>query len=124
MILAAVQKRHKTELMCDMAEVYHIFDYRGMPAFFVAELVAGLSTDSRVKMAISGQQIDKETALLACILDGINTLVWQNTKDAQKGRNKPQSVYLAMTQTKEKDTLRGFRTSAEFEAYRKSLLEV
>ncbi len=105
-----------------MAQVYHIFDYKSMSAFFIAELVAGLSADSRVKKAISGQKIDTYTALLACILDGINTLVWQNTKDAQKGRNRPQSVYIALNQRKEKELLRGFRSSAEFEEYRSSLL--
>ncbi len=106
-----------------MAEVYHIFDHKSMPTSLIAELTEGLSPDSRVKKAVSGRTIDTETALLACILDGINILVWQNTKDAQKGKNRPQSVYLALTEGKEKEALKSFRSSAEFEEYRKSLLK-
>ncbi len=106
-----------------MAEVYHIFDYKSVPASLVAELTEGLSPDSRVKKAVSGRTIDTETALLACILDGINILVWQHTKDAPKGRNRPQSVYLALAGGKDKEALKGFRSPAEFDGYRKSLLK-
>lgn len=110
----------KTELVCDLAETYHVFNMQSQPASFIAALTAGLSQESRTKRKLSGRKYSTDTLLLACILDAVNMRVWQNTKDAQKGRGRPKSVYEALTQTEE--TLHGFNTAEDFETYRKKLL--
>ena len=40
--------RHEDDLICDMAEVYHIYDMRALPLRKLAVLACGLSADSRV----------------------------------------------------------------------------
>ena len=49
LILAAMAARDEDALVCDMAETYHIFDYRALPLFLAARLACGLREDSRSK---------------------------------------------------------------------------
>lgn len=89
----------------------------------LATLVFGLSPDSRVKMAISGQKLPTDLILLAGILDWLSLLVWMNTKDASKGKNKPKSLVEEITKPEKKDDLVKFNSVAEFEAARAKLLQ-
>lgn len=79
-------------LECDLAETYHIYDYRELPPMRVALFAMGLSNDSRIKRAMSGMQVSLNTYLLAGITDYLSWIVWSKTKDAQKGTNRPQSI--------------------------------
>lgn len=78
--------------------------------------------DSRTKRKMSGRQYPTDTLMLAAMLDTLNILAWQNTKDAQKGRNRPKSVYVAMTQAPPEDAVQSFETGEDFEAYRSRIL--
>lgn len=75
-----------------MAETYHIYDIHALPASLAATLTGGLREDSRVKMAIRGD-MGMQTMLLATIADRAGLLLWQNSKDGQKNRNRPDSIY-------------------------------
>lgn len=79
-------------LICDLAETYHIYDYKRLPLKTVAALSAGLRDDSRVKMKLSGAVAPTDTMLLAAVADRLSLLVWMKTKDGSKGRNKPKSI--------------------------------
>ena len=79
-------------LICDLAETYHIYDYKTLPAMLVASLVVGLRDDSRIKMKLSGAKAPAEIILLASMVDKLSLLVWTKTKDAEKGRNRPKSL--------------------------------
>lgn len=79
----------ETELICDFAETYHIYDYQALPCGYAAALASGLGIDSRVRRKLSGAKTDQQTYLLACIADRLSYLVWFQTKDGQKGRNRP-----------------------------------
>jgi len=59
--------------------------------------------------------------LLALIVDGVNMLVWQNTKDGHKGRNRPKSVYKLLTEPPEekKEQYTVFRSVDDFEKWHK-----
>ena len=59
--------------------------------------------------------------LLSLIVDGINTLIWQRTKDGSKGRNKPESLYkkLLGLDKKAKDELETFTDVDDFEKWYK-----
>lgn len=107
----------ETSLICDFAETYHITDYRALSLKTAAALASGLSEDSRIKMRITGQRITTKTALLAGILDRLTTLVWMQTQDGHKGRNRPESILAKLTKGPEpekKDEFLVFESSDAF----------
>ena len=79
-------KTDEEALICDLAETYQIYDYRQLPATRVAVFARGLRDNSRIKMKLSGIEVDPQAMLLASIADGVNLLVWQKTKDAMRGQ--------------------------------------
>ena len=107
------------ELICDLAETYHIFNWKELPPSLVATLSIGLDPDSRIKRKISNKTIAFRDMLLALIIDGINTLIWQGTKDGQKNRNKPESLYKRLTEqdNKNKEDLEVFDSIEAYEAW-------
>ena len=119
-------KLDEDALICDLAETYHIYDYRQLPATRVAVFAYGLRNDSRIKMKLSGQTITLDTLLLAGISDRLSTLVWFQTEDGQKGKNRPTSMVellLNKNNDKEKDDeIVAYETGKDFEKARKKLL--
>lgn len=111
-------------MVCDFAETYHIYDWRALPLQYAATLACGLRDTSRIKMALSGQKVDFLTLLTASILDDVQTLVWMNSKDGAKGRNRPESIVQKLIQSAEEETRSdfGFDSAAAFEAARASIL--
>lgn len=83
-------------LICDLAETYHIYDYRALPVSYVAALACGLGEDSRIKRIISGQKVSTQTMLLAAIADRLGLLCWMQSEDARDGHNRPKSILDAM----------------------------
>ena len=61
----------ETALICDLAETYHILDYRSQPVKLVAALTAGLRDNSRIKMRISELPVEPNILMLATIADRI-----------------------------------------------------
>ena len=111
-------------LICDFAEVYHIYDFRAIPARYASTLAYGLRDNSRIKMALAGTNVPVDTLLLAMIADAEKIHIWQKTEDGVKGRNKPKSILSLITGEDEKqETCRGFSTPEEFMAWRESMLE-
>lgn len=112
-------------LICDLAETYHIIDYRSFDLIFISTLAAGLRDNSRIKMKISNQKIDVNTMLLASTLDMLRLIFWSKTKDGAKNRNRPQSI-LKILDPKEKDVKHDhatFVSCEDFEKERKRLLQ-
>lgn len=124
MILVGMIQTDETALICDLAETYGVLDYRALPLRTVAALSSGLRDDSRIKMKISGQTIDRETALMAAAVDRLSLLVWSRTKDAAKGRRRPESILQKLLdgrQEKQKDYM-VFGTPEAFEAARRKAI--
>lgn len=63
-----------------------------LPVVTVATLSIGLKGDSRIMKKMTGQKINDEPLLLAGILDKLSFIAWTKTKDAQHGRNRPESI--------------------------------
>lgn len=82
----------KKEITCDLAETYHIYNYRDFKPSYIYVLVEGLKSDSRFKMALKNQKVDDLTLLNAKAVDLLNLLVWSKTTDAETGRNRPKSL--------------------------------
>lgn len=104
-------------LICDFAETYHILDYRALPATQAATLASGLRENSRIKMKMAGVQHPIDVLLLAGAVDRLSLLLWAQTKDGGKGRNRPDSVFAALTeQTKNNNgNVIPFESGREFE---------
>ena len=82
----------RNSLICDLAETYGIYNMGLLPAQLVATLASGLRADSRIKMKITGTKVPNDILLLAHAVDRLSILVWQNTKDGQHNRNRPESI--------------------------------
>lgn len=113
-------------LICDLAETYQIYDYKQLPLNQVAVFAYGLRDDSRIKQVMSNQIVPLETTLLASIVDRLSLSLWLQTKDGQKGVNRPKSIVDQLTkQDKEERDERDylvFESGEDFENYRKALL--
>lgn len=113
----------ETALICDLAETYGIHDYRQLPLETVAAFSVGLNDDSRSKMRLSGQRIPIDRMLQAGVLDRLSILIWQQTKDGQKGKNQPKSLMeLLLNGPKEREEV-AFSSGEDFERMRQQLLE-
>ena len=113
-------------LVCDLAETYQIYDYKQLPLNEVAVFAYGLRDDSRIKQIMSNQIVPLETTLLASIVDRLSLSLWLQTKDGQKGVNRPASIAAMLTknnkeESDERDYL-VFESGEDFENYRKALL--
>lgn len=113
-------------LVCDLAETYQIYDYKQLPLSQVAVFAYGLRDDSRIKQMMSDQIVPLETTLLANIVDRLSLSLWLQTKDGQKGVNRPTSIAeLLKKNHKEESDERDylvFESGEDFENYRKALL--
>ena len=102
------------KLICDLAETYHILNYKELSPELVATLCMGLRDESRVKMEIAGCKITLEQTLLARITDELSFQSWAQTKDGQKNRNRPVSVLKTILEDK-KDDVESFMSSEDFD---------
>lgn len=109
-------------LLCDFAEVYHLFNYRALPPKYAAALFVGLDEESRIKRKLSGCPVSTQTALLAIIADRLGLLVWQSTEDGHRGTNKPNSIFDAIMRGNEESELCGYETGTDFDAAREKVL--
>ena len=108
-------------LRCDLMEIYHIPDYRALPARQAALFACGLRDGSRIKMALAGAPAPVETLLLAGIRDALWTLVWQNTEDGLAGVRRPASVLDAILHKGEPQESVGFDSPEDFDAWNASM---
>jgi hypothetical protein len=82
----------ESALICDLAETYHIYNYRSLPLKMVATFSVGLRENSRIKMAMAGTKYTFDTLLLASILDNLNIRAWAMSENGQKGIDRPTSI--------------------------------
>src|SRR5690625_2506866 len=108
--------------ICDLAETYQIYDYRQLPATRVAVFAYGLRNDSRIKMKLSGQSDALDTLLLAGVSDRLSTLIWFQSEDGQKGKNRPVSLVDLLLNKNKDDEIVSYDTGKDFEEARKKLL--
>lgn len=118
-------KTDEESLICDFAETYSIYNYKSLPLKLVATLASGLSGDSRIKRKLSGLNHSIDTLLLACIVDRLSLLLWRDTKDASKGKNKPESMYELLTSSSKdvSESHDSFNSGKEFERERQRILD-
>ena len=106
-------KLDEDALICDLAETYHVYDYRSLPVKLVATLSAGLRDDARIKLRAADSSVGLDTIILAAIADNLTMLRAGMDK---KNKGKPFLFSEALRGEKKKQKVRGFRTAEEFEA--------
>lgn len=122
-----MMRKNRDALECDLAETYNIYDMRALPARRVALFAVGLRDNSRIKMLLADSKFTFSEILLINIYDALNLELWTKTKDATKGKNKPESLYKKLMgindQTKKESKNMTFDSAEEYEKIRKKLLE-
>lgn len=90
-------------LSCDLAETYHIYDYKRLSPLRVASFSLGLKDESRIKLKLSGQNAPTNTLLLALLLDELRGYLY--------GKKKPPSMFEAFQKVEKK-------TGGDFNVYK------
>lgn len=104
-------------LICDLAETYHIYNMRQFPCEYIAILANGLRSDSRIKMKAAGQGLELKSLLLAHIADNTAINAWLQSKNAEKGKDRPASFVKMLTEKIDPSKQpKGFSSGAEFDA--------
>lgn len=116
-------KLDEDALICDLAETYQIYNYRQMPPSLVAVFAIGLREDSRIKMKASGLKVTPDITLKSAMVDRLGLLVWMQTADAQKGRNRPKSILESLINEKPQSEISAFASGKEFEEERQKLIK-
>ena len=117
-------------LICDLAETYHVLNYKALPVKTVALFASGLRDSARIKMKISGQAAEDKTVLLAggggaapmTHPAGLTMLLWAGSEDGQKNRNRPKMIVPQLLGEEEKETLT-FDSIESFETKRREILK-
>lgn len=111
-------------LICDLAETYHIYDYKSLPLTQVATFAVGLRENSRIKMRMSGVKYPLDTMLLASVVDRLSVLAWMKTKDGANGMNPPKSIlsHLLSEENISNSDIEAFDTPEDFERRRNEIL--
>lgn len=102
-------------MICDLAETYHVFNYRELPVKLLATLVAGLRADSRTKMEINGAKAPTNTLIMAMIYDKLNQWVWLNSKEGRKGQNEPPSLVKLLTDKPKESKVQSYDSGEDFD---------
>lgn len=102
-------------LICDLAETYHVLDYKSLPLKTVATLSVGLRDNSRIKMKMTGMNHSLETLLLAAVSDRMANLVWMNSQDGAKGINRPKFILSELLGEEKDGNVQGYDSPEEFD---------
>lgn len=109
----------KDELICDLAETYHIYDMRALPVTTLAVLSCGLGRNSRVWAKLNGYQGTWDQIVQAMIADRLNLLLWFQTEDGHKGVNRPALLAPQLLgdsgQSEKKRTYQKYKSGADFD---------
>lgn len=108
-------------LICDFAQVYHILDYRALPARRAALLACGLGPDSRIMRALSGKTVSNEILMLASIADRLAVISWQIGGGKRKDR--PVSIVDRLTAGPKDNEPLGFNSPEEFREWHRKYME-
>ena len=101
-----------------------MLDYKALPVHLTAALFAGLKADSRIKMRLSGMTVPLDLVLSAAAVDRLSMLVWAQSRDAEKGRNRPDSLVSELLgEGKRGGDICAFSSGDEFDAARKKMTE-
>lgn len=103
-------------LICDLAETYHILDYKAVPVKTLAILANGLRDDSRIKMKLANVKASLQEMLLASVVDNLSFIL----KGLSGNKEKP--FLFTELLTEKTGSGKGFHSPEAFEEARKKIL--
>ena len=118
MTLAVMYASYRDELICDMAETYHVYDLRALPVETLATLAAGLRENSRVKMKMAGIKYFPAEIVLPHFFDAYITA---NTPKEDRYKLKLLTDRMVVKQAARNNM--AFKSGADFMAAREKLME-
>lgn len=125
--MSVLLDKYEDLIICDLAEYYHIYNYEEFNPLYVATLVCGLGGYSRLKRKLTGYNYTEQEIIQARISDTLSLLLWSKTKDAEHGRNRPDSIVnrmLGIEETTKQDFEHDvFNSADEFIEARKKALK-
>ena len=104
---------NESDLICDLAEFYHIYDYRSHSPQLIATLLTGLRDESRIMQKICGVKASQINLLLAHIADKLSILI---NGMSSKPIDFPSMVEAINGEDKQK-ALMSFDSDEDFRAY-------
>ena len=110
-------------LLCDLAETYHIYSFDQVPLRTLAILACGLRDNSRIIMKLSGNKLTFDQMIEVSILDMLKVLLWMQTEDGHRGRNRPESILSTYIESKKDNETMGFASPEDFERARQAIIE-
>lgn len=116
MFLAYCVNNYEDDVICDLAETYHIFSYKSHKPSFIATLLSGLKDDARIAMRMAGVTADTKTRLLAMIADLIRA--FGGSFDGENGV----SIYDSFFRTQKSKKTVGFDTVEDYEKRRNEII--
>lgn len=105
-------------LICDLAETYHLLDYRSVPIMTLATLSAGLHDDSRIKMRLMDMYEVAPTFIGVRVADVLTMILCALVGE----KSKPKLFQDVMTGKQKTKRLTGFSSIEEFEEARKRFM--
>lgn len=106
----------KNALLCDLAETYHIYDYRSLQLHMVGIFACGLREDSRIMMKVMGVKVNTIQTLLALIADNTRLIAWLQSSDGEKGINRPKPLLAMMSEEKySENNIETFENGQQFD---------
>lgn len=94
---------HEDCFICDLAEVYHVYDMEAYPVGFIATLLSGLREDSRTIMSLTGRKLSLKQTVDALTYDAINLILWSKTEDGRNNANRPKRLIDILNDKEDKD---------------------
>ena len=120
MALANMISLDENALICDLAETYHIYDYRSLPVFTVAALSVGLRENSRIRTLSRGGVLIEQDYTIALIYDLLAR--WSTGKDMESLTDLLDGKQKKQTQTEPKKKTESFDSPEEFEQARRKAM--
>lgn len=111
-------------MICDLAEIYRIYDYRGVPGRLLGTLVAGLGVESRVYQKMSGQTVPTSVLMDAMIVDELRHIAYVVRRiGGDDSQDPPESLAATLIEDNRLKKGRTFMTPEDFQKARAAILE-
>ena len=117
---------NRKSLVCDLAETYGIFDFKGVSPRLLGTLAAGLGAESRIGKELNGVHGSTVELLLAELIDSVNILIYGllSKEDAEPPESRKELFFIEKNESsaKKEKEYESFATGEEFHRRRTELM--
>lgn len=117
-------KHYPDELICDLAETYHILDYKRLPLRRVAVFACGLREESRVMKELNQHPLTLDQMISAARFDQMSQLMYGLSSSKKNTMKRPKSLLDQLTgKNKKQPSGSAFTSGKDFDERRQLLIE-